>query len=76
MPVTVYVLVRTRPGMSAEVARRARGITGVKAAETVTGRFDVIITAEVPQLTNVGNLVISQIQSIDGVERTETAIAL
>jgi len=76
MPVTVYILVRAKPGKAADVAEKARNIKGVKSSHAVTGRYDAIITAEVQDLSSVGKFVLSEIQGIDGVERTETAIVV
>ena len=53
----------------------ASKVRGVKIASAVTGAFDVIVYAEVADMNELGGL-ITAIQSIDGVNRTQTAICM
>ena len=72
MSVKAYVLIQTEVGKAADVARQVAGIEGVVAAEDVTGPYDVIVRAEAPSVDDLGRLVVSQIQLIEGITRTVT----
>jgi hypothetical protein len=45
---------------------------GVVSAEDVTGPYDVIVRAEGQTLDELGKMVVSRIQLIDGITRTLT----
>lgn len=72
MTVYAYVLVQTEVGKAAEVARQVGAIKGVVTAEDVTGPYDVIARAESASVDELGRLVVSQIQRIEGITRTVT----
>lgn len=72
MTVHAYVLVQTEVGKAAEVARQVGVIKGVVTAEDVTGPYDVIARAESSSVDELGRLVVSQIQRIEGITRTVT----
>ena len=72
MAVQAYILVQTEVGKAAEVATAIGAIDGVTLAEDVTGPYDVIVRAEGPSMDELGTLVVSKIQSVDGITRTLT----
>jgi DNA-binding Lrp family transcriptional regulator len=72
MSVFAYVLIQTDVGKAAEVARQVGEIGGVVSAEDVTGPYDVIVRAESGSVDQLGKLVVSEIQRIDGITRTIT----
>ena len=72
MSVSAYVLIQTDVGKAAEVTRQVRTISGVVAAEDVTGPYDVIAQIESASMDDLGRMVVSQIQRIDGITRTVT----
>ena len=72
MAVTAYVLIQTEVGKSAGVARQAAGIPGVVSAQDVTGPYDVIVQAQADSVDELGRMVVSQIQFIEGITRTVT----
>jgi DNA-binding Lrp family transcriptional regulator len=73
MPVvTAYVLIQTEVGKAAQVAEEVANIDGVVSAEDVTGPYDVIVRAEAPTMDELGRLVVSRVQLIDGITRTLT----
>jgi DNA-binding Lrp family transcriptional regulator len=72
MSVTAYVLIQTEVGKAVSVAEQARGITGVLSADDVTGPYDVIVKTEAPSLDELGKMVVSQIQAVEGITRTFT----
>lgn len=72
MVVQAYILIQTDVGKAAEVAKRVGEISGVKLAEDVTGPYDVIVRAEAATVDELGKLVVSQVQNLDGITRTLT----
>ena len=72
MTVHAYVLIQTEVGKAANVARQIDAIEGVVSAEDVTGPYDVIARAEAGSVDQLGHLVVSEIQRIEGITRTVT----
>jgi DNA-binding Lrp family transcriptional regulator len=70
--VTAYVLIQTEVGKAAQVAREVAEIDGVVSAEDVTGPYDVIVRAEAESMDELGRMVVSKVQLIDGITRTLT----
>jgi len=55
-----------------QVAEAIRDIDGVVISEIMTGPYDVIAKAEADSMDQLGRLVVSQIQMVDGITRTLT----
>jgi DNA-binding Lrp family transcriptional regulator len=72
MSVSAYVLIQTEVGKAADVAEEIRAIPGVVAADDVTGPYDVIARAEAGSMDDLGKMVVSRVQMIDGITRTLT----
>ena len=72
MAISAYVLIQTEVGKAAQVAQETRSIAGVVAADDVTGPYDVIVRTEAPSLDDLGKLVVSKIQAVEGITRTFT----
>lgn len=72
MTVNAYVLIQTEVGKAASVARQVDAIAGVVSADDVTGPYDVIARAEAGSVDQLGHLVVSEIQRIEGITRTIT----
>ncbi len=72
MAVSAYILIQTEVGKAAQVATEVRLIDGVVTAEDVTGPYDVIIRAESGTMDDLGRLVVSRVQMVDGITRTLT----
>jgi DNA-binding Lrp family transcriptional regulator len=72
MAVSAYVLIQTEVGKAAQVATEVSEIDGVVSADDVTGPYDVIARAESDSVDDLGKMVVSRIQMIDGITRTLT----
>lgn len=72
MNVTAYILIQTEVGKAADVATQVRAVPGVAEADDVTGPYDVIARAEADSIDELGRLVVSKVQMIDGITRTLT----
>ena len=72
MAVSAYILIQTEVGKAAQVATEVRVIDGVVAADDVTGPYDVIARAEAATMDDLGKMVVSRVQMIEGNTRTLT----
>ncbi len=72
MAVSAFVLIQTEVGKAASVAEQVGEIDGVVSAEDVTGPYDVIVRAEAGSMDELGKMVVSKVQLIDGITRTLT----
>jgi DNA-binding Lrp family transcriptional regulator len=72
MAVHAYVLIQTDVGKAAGVAQQIGEIAGVVVAEDVTGPYDVIARVEADSIDELGRLVVSHVQLIEGITRTLT----
>ena len=72
MSVRAYILIQAEVGRAAQVAGQVRDIDGVTAADDVTGPYDVIAQSEAANVDELGKMVVSRIQLIEGITRTLT----
>lgn len=72
----VYIVVTVGPGNAREVAAKIARLPRVKAANACFGEADTFAMVEVSDSKELNKLVLDKIQSIDGVGRTETHIAV
>lgn len=72
MTVKAYILIQTDVGKAAAVAAQASVIEGVVSAEDVTGPYDVVVRVEAPSIDDLGRMVVSHLQRIEGITRTVT----
>jgi len=70
--VQAYILIQTEVGKASAVTEEIRGLSGVTAADDVTGPYDVIVKAEAPSVDDLGKMVVSKIQLVEGITRTLT----
>jgi len=74
--VRAYVLIQTEVGKAATVAKQVAEISGVVRAEDVTGPYDVIAEAEAETVDDLGKIIVSRVQLIEGITRTLTCPVL
>ncbi len=72
MAVSAYVLIQTEVGKAAQVATEIRSVDGVVSADDVTGPYDVIARATADTMDELGKMVVSRVQMIEGITRTLT----
>ena len=72
MAVTAYLLIQTEVGKAAHVVEAIRKVDGVVSADDVTGPYDVIVVTQADSIDDLGKLVVSKIQAVDGITRTLT----
>jgi DNA-binding Lrp family transcriptional regulator len=76
MSAKAFVLIETSVGRTKEVANVLRKLEGVKSVDPVTGPYDVIAVIERESLSEIGDLVTSQIHPVTGISRTVTCLAI
>ena len=74
MPVSAYIFVETVTGQARAVSAAVSRIAGVLRCNTITGPYDVIALVEADDFSQLGDFVVSQIQTTPGVLRTMTNI--
>jgi DNA-binding Lrp family transcriptional regulator len=72
MAVSAYILIQTEVGKAADVAQRVATIDGVVTSEDVVGPYDVIVRAEAETMDDLGRMIVSRVQMIEGITRTLT----
>jgi DNA-binding Lrp family transcriptional regulator len=70
--INAYILIQTEVGKAAYVASHVRDVPGVVASDDVTGPYDVIVRAEAESVDELGRMIVSRLQMIEGITRTLT----
>jgi hypothetical protein len=68
-----FVYLRVRPGRLVEVRSQLASTANARRSVVVIGEWDVLCLIEGPDLATIGTGVLSELGSIEGVERTLTA---
>jgi len=69
-----YVLIRAEAGSTEEIARTLRSKCGVKAADVVSGPYDVITLVEGAQAEDVARIALIEIPDLEGIKCIETCL--
>jgi DNA-binding Lrp family transcriptional regulator len=72
MAVSAYILIQTEVGKASKVVEEIRLLDGIVEADDVTGPYDVIVKAQADTMDELGKMVVSQIQLVEGITRTLT----
>ncbi len=70
-----YLFINCGSGRVWEIASETLKIKGIKMAHVVTGTYDVVAYAEFSNVDELARM-IEDVQSLEGVQRTHTAIAI
>jgi DNA-binding Lrp family transcriptional regulator len=73
---TVYVLVKTEPGLLEGILAELKEKAQVTEISAVTGAYDIIIKVSGDYITDALGVVVRDIRKIKGVVSTETLIAV
>ncbi len=74
MAISAYVFIECTAGVAREVAKEVGKIHGVKRANSTTGPYDVIVLVEAPDINILGEFIVTKIQGLPGVLRTQTNV--
>ncbi|MDP2168238.1 MAG: Lrp/AsnC ligand binding domain-containing protein [Thermodesulfovibrionales bacterium] len=72
----VYMLANVLPGKEMSIRNTLRGTKGVKAADVITGQFDIVVTIEAKDTNDIFNDILKEIRKVKGITRTETFVAV
>jgi DNA-binding Lrp family transcriptional regulator len=70
--VQAYILIQTEVGKAREVAGNIREIAGVVRVDAVTGPYDVVVLTEARSVDELGKMIVSRVQLVQGITRTLT----
>lgn len=73
---TIYVLIKAKAGKVVDVSEALEKIEGVEEADMVTGRYDIAAVIRGGDLNRMLATVVAKIQKIEGIESTETLVAV
>ncbi len=76
MAVAALVLLKLEPGKARRAIDKVTKLAGVREAHVVTGPYDGFCLAEARDVRALGDLIISKIQQVDGVEDTLTCLVV
>ena len=74
MSISAYVFIECKAGAARGVAKETMKIKGVKEANSTTGPYDVIALIEAPDMNILGHVIVTQLQGLPGVLRTQTNV--
>ena len=74
--VKAYVMVKAHTGEADRLKNAIEGIDGVESSHVVAGDVDLIAKVDVPAPADVKEIAASEIQEIDGIEDTQTYVAM
>ena len=76
MAITAYVFIECTAGAARDVANEVSKIKGVVRANATTGPYDVIALVDAPDLNVLGDFIVTKIQGLSGVLRTQTNVVV
>jgi len=74
--ITVYVLLRIKPGMDRNVLNSVKKLTQVKIVETLYGEYDMLTKVRVETLQALDSFIFDTIRTIKGVDGSTTLIVM
>jgi len=74
MSVSAYVFIECTAGSARDVEKEVMKMKGVKRANSTTGPYDVIALVEAPDINILGNVIVTELQRLPGVRRTQTNV--
>ena len=76
MALSAFILIEVAGDHTKSAFKTIQRISGVKAAYTVSGNYDLIVQVEAENLEVLSDLLMSKIRAVDGVTKTNTCLVL
>ena len=76
MALSAFILIDVAGDHTKSAYKTIQRISGVKAAYTVSGSYDLIVQVETENLEMLSDLLLSKIRAVDGVTKTNTCLVL
>ena len=70
--VQAYILIQTEAGTTRQVVAAISGVSGVVRVDAVTGPYDIVVLGAAKDLDELGQMIVSHIQTVTGITRTTT----
>ena len=74
--VRAYMFLEVSAKKVADIVEKATKLEGVRVADAVTGRHDVIVQLEANNFASLANTVLPRLRGLDGIQSSETAIVI
>lgn len=69
-----YLLIKLVPGLESSALSQIRAIPGIEDVNLVFGQWDAIAIAEAKSLSQLSQIIISEVRGIQGVQDTTTLV--
>ena len=76
MATKAFILIETVVGKNREVVSVIQQLKGIKSVDSVAGPYDVIAVIEADNITEIGDIITSNLHTIDGVARTVSCLVV
>ena len=76
MALSAFILIEVAGDHTKSAYKTIQRISGVKAAYTVSGGYDLIVQVEAESMETLSDLLLSKIRAVDGVMKTHTCMVL
>ncbi|WP_322795541.1 Lrp/AsnC ligand binding domain-containing protein [Tepidiforma sp.] len=70
----VFVMIKTEPGHTTEVANRVAEVPSFSECYSITGQYDLLVKLYVDDIDSIGRLIEREIQSIPHIRETFTIL--
>jgi len=74
--IKAYILIKADPKEIPSIMLALSTFEGIRTADVVTGPYDIIVYAEVPDQYELGKLVLTKIHSLEGVKEAITCVVV
>ena len=76
MSISAYIFIECAAGAARQVAKEVSKLEGVVRSNATTGPYDVIALVESDNIQILGDVIVTKIQSLPGVLRTQTNVVV
>lgn len=74
--ISSFIFIKTKAGFLEKIIDSLKQMEEIKELWAVTGSIDIIVLMEGKDMAAISTMVLTQIQKIDGIERTATHIVM
>ena len=76
MPVKAYLLIQCHMGKTRQVVCALKTCEGIVSVDVVSGSWDAIAVVKGATVGDIGELVVSKVRRIDGIDKTLTCLVV
>jgi DNA-binding Lrp family transcriptional regulator len=71
-----YILIELTGGKAKDALKKIKAIKGIECVSAVTGPFDAIAYAEAKDINKLGDMVVSKVRAVNGVNKTISCVVV